>query len=215
MGAATANAIEPLGLNTVTGFTQPNGNQFSFAYDLSVATGNNRWAGAALQIDTPRDLNAVGSSLVLSATSSTGNFIVEVHDNSAPTPKVIKLVGSNGKFEITKAALQAAAVTQGVTGFSYEVKQVVFVANAAGDTTGTLVVDTKNIYFISTVLPNPALTAANISHLSGLFNPTAVNAITTQNNATQYDVAFDVSVAASFAAGISPFDDFGTVAKEV
>ncbi|HRK61925.1 MAG TPA: hypothetical protein PLY88_05190, partial [Candidatus Omnitrophota bacterium] len=91
----------------------------------------------------------------------------------------------------------------------------VFVANAAGDTTGTLVVDTKNIYFISTVLPNPALTAANISHLSGLFNPTAVNAITTQNNATQYDVAFDVSVAASFAAGISPFDDFGTVAKEV
>ncbi|HRK61924.1 MAG TPA: hypothetical protein PLY88_05185, partial [Candidatus Omnitrophota bacterium] len=156
MGAATANAIEPLGLNTVTGFTQPNGNQFSFAYDLSVATGNNRWAGAALQIDTPRDLNAVGSSLVLSATSSTGNFIVEVHDNSAPTPKVIKLVGSNGKFEITKAALQAAAVTQGVTGFSYEVKQVVFVANAAGDTTGTLVVDTMNLSFVPTVTPSTA-----------------------------------------------------------
>ena len=92
-GKAKASGIEPCSVNTnpcpagnvidtVTSFVQTSGDQYSFGYDLRNGTGDNRWAASAIELESARDLTVVNSSIVLGVTSTSGNFIVEVQDNS-------------------------------------------------------------------------------------------------------------------------------------
>ncbi len=202
-GAAVVGTINKQGstLSTLTYDVTPAG---SFAGAISTFDDFSTVAKEFL------DLSAAGSltvGLKLGA-GQTGDIKLEIEDSTGAKAFVIlsSITDIEKFYRVQLTDFLGVDLTK-VVGFNLVLEN--------GEITNAGALQIRLGDFITNVNPNPALTAANISHLTGLYNPIAVNGTATQLSATEYNVDFNVTAAGSFAAGISPFDDFGTVAKEV
>ncbi|MBI3307289.1 MAG: VCBS repeat-containing protein [Candidatus Omnitrophica bacterium] len=226
------NALEPAGYDTVSGFSQPSENQFSFNYNLANGVNDpstntfTKWAGALLSFSpTPFNLSSQDLLFQLRITNPQNGtptkLKIEVVSGTGPSAKKVTLIAQNvtsspQTYRITNS-LVASAQVSGFTSSNITAVNFIIDEQLAPPTgTGTIIVDTKGLNFIPTVAPDPTKTAANISYFPNIrgiipFNSTAPFLESTVSlseiSRTRADLSYDVRRFGSFGGLVMSFDD--------
>ena len=95
-------------VQTVTGFTQNGVTGFTASYNLSVGSGNSRWAAGTVNFLDAALFNAGANDLVLSVNDGASYYKIDVVDVN--NRKVTLKVTVDGKIAITGALLDSAGV---------------------------------------------------------------------------------------------------------
>jgi hypothetical protein len=154
---------------------------------------------------TPANL---GNSVTLALNGTAGRTLkVEFVSTSNPnTRRLFYVVLADGQQNFTFD----------LTGFG-TVALINFVSDQTGVTNYT--VETKGLKYIPSVTFNPALTAADISHLPSFLGLVAFNsaapdpaatALISQSSVTQFSIIYNVANSGSYCGSISTYDNFGT-----
>ncbi|MFH1799986.1 MAG: hypothetical protein ABH891_03955, partial [Candidatus Omnitrophota bacterium] len=197
LGGATISEMEPLGVNTVTAFSQTSTSAASFTYNLANGTGNNRWAGSLISFVS--NFNLTTQNLVI-AGSDAGSSYYKLELIDAQGDKVTVRVNVDGRIEVTNALVQAA----GVVGFNADqIKFLAIVVDDPNATTGTLTITTMGLAYTPAIAGaaynqslltslaafSPALAAGSGNTVSG--QPAAIMRMT-QNSTNEFEYDYDL-----------------------